>query len=54
MTSAIRPSQEIGEKGYSPQQIAKAAGHSQISTTLPYTHLRAEDTREALESLRKR
>jgi site-specific recombinase XerD len=34
---------EIGEKGYSLQQIAKALGHSQISTTLRYMHLRAEE-----------
>lgn len=42
---------DMGKKGYSLQEIAKAAGHSQISTTMRYTHLRAEDTREALESL---
>ena len=42
---------DMGEKGYSLQQIAKAAGHSQISTTMRYTHLRAEDTKETLESL---
>jgi integrase len=42
---------DMGRKGYSLQEIAKAAGHSQISTTMRYTHLRAEDTREALESL---
>lgn len=29
-------------------------GHSQISTTMRYTHLRAEDTKEALESLRRK
>jgi integrase len=44
---------DMAKKGYSLQQIAKAAGHSQISTTMRYTHLRAEDTREALESLGK-
>jgi len=44
----------MGKKGYSPQQIAKAAGHSQLSTTLRYTHLRTEDTREAFESLAKK
>ena len=42
---------DMGKKGYSLQEIAKAAGHSQISTTMRYTHLRAEDTKEALESL---
>jgi len=42
---------DMGKKGYSLQEIAKAAGHSQISTTMRYTHLRTEDTREALESL---
>jgi len=42
---------DMGKKGYTLQEIAKAAGHSQISTTMRYTHLRAEDTREALESL---
>ena len=42
---------DMGKKGYSLQEIAKVAGHSQISTTMRYTHLRAEDTREALESL---
>ncbi|MCJ7783552.1 MAG: hypothetical protein MUP41_06430 [Desulfobacterales bacterium] len=36
------------------QQIAKAAGHSQISTALRYMHLRAEDTEGALESFGKR
>ncbi len=44
---------DMGKRGYSLQQIAKAAGHKQISTTLLYTHLRAEDTKEALESLVK-
>jgi len=44
---------DMGKKGYSLQEIAKAAGHSQISTTLRYTHLRAEDTKAALESLGK-
>ena len=42
---------DMGKRGYTIQQIAKIAGHSQISTTMRYTHLRAEDTREALESL---
>jgi integrase len=42
---------DMAKKGYSLQEIAKAAGHTQISTTMRYTHLRAEDTREALESL---
>jgi len=42
---------DMGKKGYSLQEIAKVAGHSQISTTMRYTHLRAEDTKEALESL---
>ena len=42
---------DMGKRGYSLQEIAKAAGHSQISTTMRYTHLRAEDTRKALESL---
>jgi len=42
---------DMGRSGYSLQQIAKVAGHSQISTTMRYTHLRAEDTKEALESL---
>ncbi len=41
---------DMGKKGYSLQEIAKAAGHTQISTTMRYTHLRAEDTKEALES----
>ncbi|MGD0917783.1 MAG: site-specific integrase [Thermodesulfobacteriota bacterium] len=45
---------DMAKKGYSLQQIAKAAGHTQISTTLRYTHLRAEDTKEALESLGKK
>ena len=45
---------DMGKKGYSLQEIAKAAGHSQISTTMRYTHLRAEDTREALESLARK
>ena len=44
----------MGKRGYSLQEIAKVAGHSQISTTMRYTHLRAEDTREALESLGRR
>lgn len=42
---------DMAKRGYSLQEIAKAAGHSQISTTMRYTHLRAEDTKEALESL---
>jgi integrase len=42
---------DIAKKGYSLQEIARAAGHTQISTTMRYTHLKAEDTREALESL---
>lgn len=42
---------DLGKKGYTIQQVAQVAGHSQISTTFKYTHLRAEDTREALESL---
>lgn len=42
---------DMAKKGYSLQEIAKAAGHTQISTTMRYTHLRAEDTRKALESL---
>jgi len=45
---------DMGKRGYSLQEIAKIAGHSQISTTMRYTHLRAEDTREALESLRRK
>ncbi len=45
---------DMGKQGYSLQEIAKVAGHSQISTTMRYTHLRAEDTREALESLGRR
>jgi len=45
---------DMGRKGYSLQEIAKVAGHSQISTTMRYTHLRAEDTKEALESLGRR
>jgi integrase len=45
---------DMGKRGYTIQQIAKIAGHSQISTTMRYTHLRAEDTREALESLGRR
>jgi integrase len=42
---------DMAKKGYSLQEIAKVAGHTQITTTMRYTHLRAEDTREALESL---
>jgi len=42
---------DMAKKGYSLQEIAKAAGHTQISTTMRYTHIRAEDTKEALESL---
>ncbi len=42
---------DMAKRGYSLQEIAKAAGHTQISTTMRYTHLRAEDTKEALESL---
>jgi len=45
---------DMGKRGYTIQQIAKIAGHSQISTTMRYTHLRAEDTRGALESLGRR
>jgi site-specific recombinase XerD len=41
----------MARKGYSLQEIGKAAGHTQASTTLRYTHLRAEDTKKALESL---
>jgi hypothetical protein len=41
----------MARKGYSLQEIGKAAGHTQASTTLRYAHLRAEDTRETLESL---
>lgn len=42
---------DMGKKGYSLQMIAKAGGHRNISTTMRYTHLRAEDTMEAFESL---
>jgi integrase len=42
---------DMAKKGYSLQEIAKAAGHTQISSTMRYTHLRAEDTKVALESL---
>jgi hypothetical protein len=45
---------DMGKRGYTIQQIAKIAGHSQILTTMRYTHLRAEDTRKALESLGRR
>ena len=44
---------DMGKKGYSLQQIMKAAGHTQPSTTMRYIHLKAEDTREAFESLTK-
>jgi integrase len=42
---------DMARKGYSVQEIGKAAGHTQTSTTLRYTHLRAEDTKGTLESL---
>jgi len=51
LTARHKAITDMGKKGYSLQEIANAAGHSQISTTLRYTHLRAEATREVLESL---
>jgi integrase len=45
---------DMGKMGYSLQEIAKAAGHRNISTTMRYTHLRAEDTKEAFEALGRR
>lgn len=42
---------DMAKRGSSLQEIAKAAGHAQISTTMRYTDLRTEDTKEALESL---
>jgi len=42
---------DMARKGNSLQEIGKAVGHTQPSTTLRYTHLRAEDTKGGLESL---
>ncbi len=42
---------DMGKAGHPLQKIAQAGGHKEISTTMRYTHLRAEDTREAFESL---
>jgi len=44
---------DMGKKGYPLQQIMKAAGHTQPSTAMRYIHLKAEDAREAFESLAK-